>query len=208
MGAPAPALEDLLRRRPDIWLANRAPPVRTRPGLSTGFTALDALLPDGGWPAAGLVDLVTATPSALNLILPLAARLGRAGREILWVAPPLLPYAPALAAAGLDLAYLSLVPGADQAPWAAEQGLRSGACGLVVLWTRALPQPRLRRLQLAAEEAETPLFRLCPPIDTGGPTPARLRLEVQACSEGLNLRLTKARGLCGARPLRLPLWKP
>ena len=113
-----------------VWrgdrLATGQGPVRP-----TGFAALDAELPGGGWPANALIELLADRPGIgeLSLLLPLMREVA-AGRWLVWVAPPLSPYAPALAAAGVPLARLLLVdpPRPEQSLWAARQALASGSC--------------------------------------------------------------------------------
>src|SRR4249920_4082167 len=75
------------------------------PSVPTGFPQLDAELPGGGWPTGALAELVPAHDGIgeLRLLGPALARLARAGERIAWIAPPYLPYAPALVAAGIAL---------------------------------------------------------------------------------------------------------
>src|SRR5260370_743198 len=70
-----------------------------------------------------------------------------------WSAPPHTPYAPALQAAGSDLAKLLFTKTRSprETLWAIEQTLRSRACGAVLAWPDKTTYPELRRLQLAAE---------------------------------------------------------
>src|SRR5919204_6127679 len=79
--------------------------------LPTGFAALDAELPGRGWPRQGLTEFLTNEEGIgeLALLLPVVARLTREGKRALWLAPPHEPYAPALAAAGVDLVNLLIV---------------------------------------------------------------------------------------------------
>ena len=79
--------------------------------MPTGFDALDRELPGGGWPAGALTELLVrrAGIGELQLVLPALAALSWAGKRIVWLAPPHLPYAPALAADGVDLAQLVVV---------------------------------------------------------------------------------------------------
>ena len=60
----------------------------------------------------------------------------RAGKRAVWVAPPNLPYAPALAAAGVDLTAVVVVAPSSRrdALWASEQALRSGSCHALIAW--------------------------------------------------------------------------
>src|SRR5215472_758540 len=96
------ALDEILRRQP-VWRGGAL--ARQLATLSTGFAALDAELPGGGWPRQALTELLGVEPGVgeLGLILPALAALTRSGQRSAWVAPPFVPYAPALAAAGLDL---------------------------------------------------------------------------------------------------------
>jgi protein ImuA len=124
-------------------------------GIPTGCSELDAALPGGGWPRAALAEILIERHGLgeLALLMPALARLSRGEeRMIVWVAPPFLPYAPALVAAGIDLARLWVVraSGAADALWSAEQALRSGSCAAVLLWAEPATG-WLRRLQLGAE---------------------------------------------------------
>jgi hypothetical protein len=171
--------------------------------LSSGYPELDALLPGGGWPAAMLTEIAVERwgSGELSLFMPLLA--GLCGDKhahttgwIVWVSPPFLPYAPALAAAGMDLSRLLLVRGQDDAEtlWAAEQALRSGSCRVVLAWVGRAEGRCLRRLQLAAESAHAPLILFRPPAMLAAPSPAALRISLVAGAEGACLRLLKHRG--------------
>ena len=98
------ALAELLRH-PALWRGGDAGAPETVP---TGFRALDARLPGGGWPLATLIELLVpaAGVGEIRLLLPALRRLttavGEEPRWVAWLAPPHLPYAPALADAGLD----------------------------------------------------------------------------------------------------------
>ena len=210
------SLEELLQRA-RVWRAGRTAP---GVGLPTGFAALDAILPGGGWPTSGLTEILSADAGigALRLVLPALARLSHEGRWIIWVAPPHIPYSPALSGHGLDLARVLVVDfpaGEDptQALWAFEQALRFEACGAALLWADALPALRLRRLQLAAEGGATwgLLFR---PADCAAQaSPAPLRLELEAIPAppdapavaALRVGLRKARGVHAGQSCRLEI---
>src|SRR3989440_5853991 len=87
--------------RPDIWRGDSLS--RTgAPTLPCGFPGLDAELPGGGWPAGALTEILLAHEGIgeLRLLGPALAGLSRRGLRLVWIAPPHLPYAPALAAAG------------------------------------------------------------------------------------------------------------
>ena len=200
------ALEQLLQQRTDIWrgpgLCAPAPP-----GVPTGFSELDAELPGGGWPEGALSEILGGGAGAFALTLPALARLSAQGRWLLLVAPPQLPYAPALAGRGVDLGRLLLVRPADPAGalWAAEQGLRSGACGAVLAWSDSAEDAALRRLQLAAVEGEALAFLFRPGTAARSSSPAPLRLQARPASHGLEVRILKRRGGLATRTLSLAL---
>ncbi|HRP87680.1 MAG TPA: translesion DNA synthesis-associated protein ImuA, partial [Gammaproteobacteria bacterium] len=167
---------------PRLWRAGRRG--RHWPTLPSGHPPLDALLPGGGWPADRLTEIAVERwgSGELALLMPLLARLSRADAAgwVAWIAPPFLPYAPALAAAGVDLARLLLVRARDDAEalWATEQTLHSGACRLVLAWAGRADGRCLRRLQLAAESSRTALILFRPPTTLAVPSPAALRLSL------------------------------
>src|SRR5260221_10342723 len=87
--------------RPDIWRGDSLSRAGT-PTIPCGFPGLDAELPGGGWPAGELTEILPAHEGIgeLRLLGPALAGLSKRGLRLAWIAPPHLPYAPALAAAG------------------------------------------------------------------------------------------------------------
>ena len=191
-------LERLLQGRNDIWRGGQGGTEATL--LPTGFEALDELS-RGGWPQGALTELHYGDAGGegvgeLSLAMPALARLSQQGRWIAWIAPPHIPYAPALAAHGVDLSKLLLVHPRNDADalWATEQALRSGTCGAVLAWPGRADDRALRRLQLAAEEGRSwgLLFRGRRPVREG--SPAALRLALEPRPQGLAVRILKRRG--------------
>jgi cell division inhibitor SulA len=146
----------------------------------------------------------------LRLLGSALAGLTRRGLRLAWIAPPHLPYAPALAAAGIDTEKLVIVRtlSADQTLWAAEQTIASNACGAVLVWPHRPKYAQLRRLQIAAEGSRTGVFLFRPPEASGEPSPAALRIAVAAASGGLALHLLKRRGFPLLQPVLLPAMPP
>jgi protein ImuA len=193
-----------------LWQADQldASPL---PACPTGFATLDAELPGGGWPAGGLTELLLEEPGCgeIRLLAPALARLSdaaNAARELVWIAPPHPPYAPALRGLGLPLDRLVWVDPANEADaaWAAEQVLRCGA-GAVLWWSRCALPATLRRLHLAALESGTPLFGLRPLAQRGQSSPAPLRLALAAAGMRLTVDVFKRRGPALAQPLSITL---
>ncbi|HEX8962945.1 MAG TPA: SOS cell division inhibitor, partial [Rhodocyclaceae bacterium] len=85
--------------RPDVWLGDRLA-AASLPTLPSGFAALDAALPGGGWPRGALTELLVdgVGLGELELLMP-ALRAAEAAEEpVLLVGIPHPLHAPALAA--------------------------------------------------------------------------------------------------------------
>jgi cell division inhibitor SulA/protein ImuA len=183
-----------LLEHPAIWRGRSAAP---RAGLPSGFAALDEHLPGKGWPRTGLIEILVSRfgSGELTVLMPALAALTRAAaaRWCVWVAPPLVPFAPALASRGVALDRIAVVDGVRHPLWAFEQALGSGACDAVLGWLRQ-PKPRdIRRLQLAAERGRAfgVLFR--PRRAARESSAAMLRLSVEPLSAGIRLTILKGR---------------
>lgn len=202
-------LEELLQRRPDLWRGREI--ATTSPaGVASGFPELDGRLPWRGWPPTGLVEILSARAGdgSLALVMPALAALSREGPWVLLINPPYLPYAPALAWQGVELARLLLLPVAQpsEAAWAAEQGLRSGACRAVLIWGGTWQTASLRRLQLAAETGRALAWLFRSPSAAAETSPAPLRLQLRAHRSGLRVQILKQRGGSIAPPFDLWPW--
>jgi hypothetical protein len=116
-----------------------------------------------------------------------------------------VPYAPALAAWGLDVERMLVVHASGSTEWAMEQALRSEACSAVLGWANPREPQALRRLQLAAEQSRSlaVLFRGRDALKN--PSPAVLRVALRGGAEGLEVRLVKSRG---GRPASITLRDP
>jgi protein ImuA len=204
-----------LLEHPAIWRGRSAARTKTLP---TGFAALDEGLPGGGWPHAGLIEILPTCFGAgeLSLLLPALAAVTRRpeARWCAWVAPPLQPFGPALAERGVVLERVlvvnpppyalrasggrpkKVVKGKD-AGWSFEQILRSGACDIALAWMRSALPRQIRRLHLAAERGDTlgVLFR--PREAARDSSAAVLRVAVEPTVPGARVTLLKSRG--GAR---------
>lgn len=195
MGAVV-AVDTLLAAR-TLWHAGRSAAIAAD-GEPTGHDALDALLPQGGWPRRALTELLLPADGVgeLALLLPTLARLTQAGSPVAVVAPPYVPYAPAWQAAGVDLSHLEIVEAAPRdALWAFEQCLRSGACAAVVGWPVQADGPALRRLQVAADSGECLGFALRDRRHAANPSAAALRLEAVPDAQGrTHWQVRKCRG--------------
>jgi protein ImuA len=187
-GADLP-IDQLLASRPDLWRGRRRPII---PVLGSGRADLDDWLPTGGWPCGRLVELLPERfgLGELDMLLPALAEQTRQGLPVLFASPPLVPCPQYLAQAGLALERLIIVRKTDQALWAAEQGLKSGLCGAIVLWhPPGRVQPRaIRRLQLAAENGSAPVFVCYRSGQQPPPSLSALRVQIRPGPELIMLR--------------------
>jgi hypothetical protein len=195
------ALDRLLDTR-RVWRGQTAAPPPAR--QPTGHAELDTALPGGGWPDAALSEILVAATGLgeLHLLWPTLARLTASGERVVLVNPPHVPYPHAWLAAGIDLRHLNIVRATGRnALWAAEQCLRSGSCAAVLCWPKQANDRALRRLQIAAESGQTLAFAYRPLDEAANPSPAALRLAVDA----QQVRVLKCRGgLAPARPIATP----
>ena len=169
----------------DVWHAHAlaAPSVQVQ---ATGDAALDAQLPGGGWPVGAMTEVLQpqGVHSEWRLLLPALARCGQG--PVVLVGAPQLPFAPALAAEGLQVQRLLWITaqGASKRLWVTEQALRCSEVDAVLVWltaTRGDPvrSDQLRRLQLAAAEHSKLLFVMRADSAQADASPAVLRVKVQ-----------------------------
>lgn len=199
-------LDSLLSQRPDIWRGGQFS--ATAETVSSGFSELDESLPGGGWPRGALTEILMPQHGigALRLLMPALASVSKEGRWICWVAPPYIPYAPALLGCGVDLSRVLLVhpKGHQDGLWAVEQSLRSGTCSAVLAWPALDDSTALRRLQLAAEVGNAMGFLFRPRRMAERPSPAALRVQLLPETGGdLSVTILKRRGGWASGPVRL-----
>jgi len=117
------------------------------------------------------------------LLLPALGTLTSSQQWIALVAPPYVPYAPALTNAGISLEYTLIIDSQCEhknAFWAAEQMLRSGVFSAVILWSSTHGDERQqRRLQLAAEQGKSWVVCYRPYRTAHTSSPAGLRMVLR-----------------------------
>ena len=174
-----------------------------------------------------LTELLLAHPGVgeMRLLAPALAAVagGAAGpaRSVMLFDPPAAPCGWALAQLAVDARQLIVVHGREGARgaalrhrlaspdlfWALEQALQSGHVGAVLAWLpERLRGDALRRLQLAAQAHDGPVFLLRGIEARLKPSAAPLRLALHpAGPDALSVHLLKRRGPALAQPLRLVL---
>ena len=209
--APRPAfLRAPETLHPALWLGHQLGRADAH-AQATGFAALDAELPGGGWPRGVLSELLLPHSGVgeMRLLAPALVATQRAGRPVMVFDPPAALSAAALAGLGFAVEELlvvqtraRVVPASDSL-WALEQALKSGHVGAVVAWLPPrLRAERLRRLQLAAHRHDGAAFVVRQAAAASRPTASPLRLSLQAGgADRLQVRILKRRG----PPLEAPL---
>ena len=196
---------DAVLKHPGVWRRSASASHHVR-AISTGLAELDAQLPGGGWPCGALSEILFAHDGLgeLSLLMPALAELTRKGQRVVFVAPPYIPYAPALAAHGLNLRHVVQIDAdASDGAWSAEQCLRSGSCGAVLGWMQQADYTQLRRLQLAAESGDALAFLFRSARSADKTSPAALRLQLHADAGQVDLEILKCRALDMRRITRL-----
>ncbi|HEX7811874.1 MAG TPA: translesion DNA synthesis-associated protein ImuA [Burkholderiales bacterium] len=190
------ALQSILQN-PAIWRGNEQARVAL-PSIPTGFPELDSELPGGGWPRGVVSELLTERRGIgeLSLLMPALAELSRQDGWLMLIAPPWIPYAPALAAHGIRLSRVIVANTASDKDtlWAAEQSLRAGNCPAVLAWPAGVNEHVLRRLQLAAEEGGSFGVIFGEAMRAALPSPAPLRLRLGVHQDRLSVKILKRRG--------------
>jgi protein ImuA len=207
---------------PALWRADQLGHQRAATA-GTGFPALDAELPGGGWPTHGLTELLLthAGIGEVRLLAPALAAVQRSGRHVMLFDPPAAPAGWVWAALGITPEQLVIVqarggagtvarqrlPAAADVLWALEHALKSGEVGAVLAWMPpTLRAEALRRLQLAAQAHDGPAFLLREAAARERPSAAPLRLWLRPSgADELVVHIVKRRGPPLGSPLRLAL---
>jgi cell division inhibitor SulA/protein ImuA len=197
-----------LARLPGVWRGGELEHA-SQPVVATGHDALDRELPGGGWPTGRLTEVLH-DAVGIGEVSFLAGAVQRASgddRLVAWIDPPHLPYAPALAQSGIALERCLVVRPAhrDDALWAAEQAMRSGACGAVLFWLAHDEYAWLRRLQMAAEAGRTLAVLYRSTAAERLSTPAHLRVVLAREEGALRIRIPKRRGPPLVTPVSLAM---
>lgn len=167
--------------------------------LTTGYKELDHQLYEGGWPLHTSTELGLSEPGIgeLRLLTPALRELQRSMQNnIVLIAPPLLPFAPALRKERININQLTIVQTntMQDTLWAAEQALLAQCCAAVLTWTGSadLSTRELRRLQLAAEKTQTwnVLFRHSDCLKQPSASGLRIHLKTNTYSQ-LDLHIIK-----------------
>lgn len=201
-------IEKLLQL-PNTWQASRGP--RALHTDSTGHAKLDQALHLGGWPQGATTELLQPANHRceLQLALPALKQQQQRAAWVIMIDPPFVPFAPALAAQGLELDRLLLLYPRDlkELLWCAVQCLQSANCSSVLTWCQRLPlaDKDLRRLQQAAATGQCwhLLMRSMQVQQQASPSALRLKAERQTDGQ-LMIDILKQRGGWSGQHIVLP----
>lgn len=165
--------------------------------VSTGFPALDQMIPGGGWPRGSVIELVCDGPEAesmaLGVLMPALVSISLEEKErwIACIAPPRFPDSRFLAEQGLNLSRLLLVdahPTLTPAEFV-ETSLSAKTCSILMTWVDTVEAKQLVRLQTAARKTDTIVFLLRPAAALSAYSTAALRLAVAVRQGRLQVRV-------------------
>jgi protein ImuA len=167
--------------------------------VASGFPALDAELPGGGWPCHCLTEVLQPQPTVVEwrLLAPAIRQVVADGRTIVVIGPPKAPHLPGLRHIGLDERQLVWIQAETPAErlWVTEQLVKANAAGLLVSWLPQARQEQIRRLQVCAQACEGPVFLCRPAASAHEPSAAPLRVQLRfGLDWELHVHLLKRKG--------------
>lgn len=152
--------------------------------VSTGCAALDEMLPDGGWPKHGVVEVIVPDDrvEAMDLVLPALRKLVRQGRCLAMVTPPFSARSRLFMDSGINANKVLQVnphPGRS-ALWTVESMLETGNFTAVLAWPECDTELMDKRLQMATARGKSLciLFRREKHAGYRSGIDVRLRLDV------------------------------
>jgi len=183
-------LIEALKRQDLVWHGAAKNPITST--ISSGYAELDYQL-NGGIVQTGVIEILSDFAiGELRLLMPTLAL--NDDKLLVFISPPGHINAQMMFIQGLNLAQLLIVnPQCQQdALWAAELCLRSGACASVLLWTNeSLETHQIKRLQLACEKGSSRQFIIrSQKVECIG-LPFDLSLSLSACPQGLSAKINK-----------------
>ena len=173
------------------------------------------MLPGGGWPLGAITEVLVDGYGIgeLGLLMPALEALtkeepARPKKWVAWIAPPFVPYAPALQQHGVNIDRLLMIHPTSEGRdargraiasgksrlWAIEQAIRSGSSAGVLAWVAAADDVILRRLQLAAEEQGCWVVLFRPASARLLRSPAALRIHLPQAHAATRVEILKCWG--------------
>ena len=167
--------------------------------IPSGFAALDAELPGGGWPCRSLTEILQPQPSVAEwrLLAPAMRQIVEAGKDVVLVGPPKTPHLPGLQHIGIDEKRLVWIQAETPAErlWVTEQLVKANAAGLLLSWLPQARQEQIRRLQVCTQSCNGPVILCRPEAAQHESSAAPLRVQLTyGIDWELRLHLFKRKG--------------
>lgn len=201
-------LQDLLQRVPAVWPAD-AVATRSSNVVSSGFAALDAVLPGGGWPVGDVIELLTPQFGVVDWsVLSPAAKAFSTDHapRVVMIGPPNEPYLPGLRRMDLpvDRVHWVVANKPAERAWVAEQLVKCSSPMLLMVWMSHARADQIRRLQVCAQSSSSLIFVFRPELAAreSSASPLRLVLRPKAVDQ-IEVSIHKRRGAPVPEPLVL-----
>lgn len=167
--------------------------------IDTGFNALNQKIHYGGWPTSGMIELYSEQRGIgeLQLLMPALKHLQASQQPMIMINPPFQLNAVALKLAGINEQNIVVATPKKSAHtlWALEQSVKATNSTAVVAWlNHNLKLNQLRKLQLASEHGQCPLFIYRPTALLSQPSVAKLRLRLVSRQHTLLVNIVKQQG--------------
>ena len=177
--------------------------------IPTGWPALDAQLPGGGWPCRSISEILAPQPAVIEwrLLGGAMRHVVANGGQLVLIGPPKHPHLPGLMHDGADARQLIWVQAETPAErlWVTEQMIKSDAAGVIVAWLPQARQEQIRRLQVCALACHAPVFLCRPEAARHESSAAPLRVHATYHLDWeLKVEIFKRRGPALETELRLP----
>ncbi len=197
--------------RPDLWQASSL--TQNKNGINTGFGALNDVLHQGGWPKNGLLEVLPSHwgSAELMLLTPCLAQLSQLPGLLVLIAPPYIPYAPALQQQGVNLQRIIIVHprSTPDLLWCTEQALvHSGNSVISWLGSPDISYRQLRKLQLASRKTPGLSALIRPHYSARQNSPSHLRLSLSASQSSLQVHILKQQGGWAGQQVQLKTTLP
>ena len=170
----------------------------------TGSTLLDELLPGGGWPKSGLIEIILpdAYSDAMSVLMPALARISQQRRWIALVNPTWPARSQLFTESAVRHERVLQVnphPGRS-ALWTAESLLHAGECSVVMAWPNCRTELMGKRLEKAAARGKALGILFSYAGLQAQPSGVALRIRLESGREGNAVYLLDGRGetLAGA----------
>jgi len=174
---------------------------------TTGYPSLDAYL-CGGFPDNSVIELQSLNGiGELRLIMPYLAKKTAAEKRLIFISPPSTLSSQMLHSNQINPAHIVVLAdvATNDALWSAEQCLKSGCVGVVVLWHQLFSSAQVKRLKLAAQQGHASLIIIRQKSALSLSLAVPLCLSISPDTLGLRIAIIKQLGHWPKAPFTLDM---